>query len=1778
MSDFTKSFRYLLLTLFLGIVLIIPNNTFAQLSEGGTPVSFELSNMRDFNGVIDYDEIVLRPPNVDQFLNEDVQSGKDGTPPRVGTSLPISASKTTAGNWTDLPDGGKLWTLKIHSEGATALSVFFDDFHLAPGSKMFFYNENRKQVIGAFTHNNNKDNGTFATEMVQGETIYIEYYEPKLKRGESNFHIASVGYFYKELYGLNAFKDDNTKTVNASDACEVNINCSPVGDDWQDEKRGVAQITFLAGGSWYLCSGTLINNTAYDATPYFLTAFHCGAADVNDATELPQWVFKFIYESPDCNDLVSEPSAPTLTGCTRVADGDISGGSDFFLLLLDNTPTAVYEPYYNGCDISGTTPTGVGIHHPSGDIKKISTYGSITPSGSSNISGSIMAANSSWTVGWVSNANGWGVTEGGSSGSPLFNSNGLQIGTLTGGSSYCTDQTATDIYGRFSYHWDQNAGGSAHELQPWLDPSNTTTSLPGYDPFATAPPVVDFEGYPTTVIQGSSVDFYNYTVNSPTSHDWTFENGTPGTSTDINPTGIVYNTIGTHDVTLTSSNVNCPSTLTKTDYIEVVDPSSTFCDTISQFCCSYVVYTSAGGYVAGTNEYDITEFAEKYTSYYPYNQITGARFYIADADNGTSPDVTFNMYDISGDTPGSVIATQTVPLADVVTAFNNDGYIDVNFPSAVDIPPGGFFLGIERPGTPASGDTLALLTNGEDGYISSAYTVYEGAWYQSSSLWGVVNFQYAVFPFACYVGTLPPVADFTGTPTRIPIGSTVQFNDESGGTPATAWDWTFEGGTPATSTDENPLITYNTLGFFDASLEITNGNGTDDTLKVDYIEVFDPSGMNAFSLDWEACNDFQLDDFLPWTTNDVDGSATYAASAFDFTNEGYTGSFIAFNSGSTTPEATGWEAHGGSLCGVCFAASTPPNNDWLISDQITLGNTSSFVFWAKSITDAYGLEQFNVLVSTTDNQPASFNNVSGGTISAPLAWTEFTYDLSAYDGQTVYIAVQCVSNDAFAFMIDDIEILTTYPPPTADFVADQTNVPMGTTVNFTDLSTSATSWDWTFTGGTPASSTLPNPSIVYNTIGTYPVSLTVNNSVGTATETKTCYITVTEVPDVLVLCDFPNNPDNNIADDGIAVNLTRTIAPFGGANDIQYANAGVATRCVDAETWSCGSGTKGWEMSLETTGYGSLKLSYAQMSAHARSPRDFKIQYSLDGVAWVDLGVNITLAEAVWYEQNGIPLPAACENQANVYIRWIMTSDFSTDGSAVQDNQSNKRNAMDNVLVTGLPLNAPPVASFSSTPTTICEGESVTFTDGSTNTPTSWSWTFDGGTPGTSAVQDPVITYNTAGTYQVELTATNAFGSDTDTQIGYITVNPLPVAPTSVDATLLTICEVQSTDLTYTGGSGDTFNWYTGSCEGTLIGTGDNFTVSPTTTTTYYGAWENTCGVSTCLTVVVTVNPLPVAPTSVSATAPTICITQSTDLTYTGGSGDTFNWYTGSCGGTLIGTGDNFTVSPAATTTYYGAWENTCGVSTCQTVTVTVNPLPAAAGTIVGTNTICKGVSGVGYSVPAIANSTSYVWTYTGTGVTINGAGNAVTLDFAANATSGNLTVYGTNACGDGTVSANYAITVNPLPDAAGAIAGSNTVCQGATSVAYNVPSITNAANYVWAYSGTGATITGTSENITIDFATNATSGDLTVYGVNPCGNGTISANYTITVDPLPAAAGVISGSATACQNTTGIAYTVPAITDATSYVWAYSGTGATINGTTDAITIDFDATATSGN
>ncbi|MBK9357010.1 MAG: hypothetical protein IPN08_06415 [Bacteroidales bacterium] len=167
-----------------------------------------------------------------------------------------------------------------------------------------------------------------------------------------------------------------------------------------------------------------------------------------------------------------------------------------------------------------------------------------------------------------------------------------------------------------------------------------------------------------------------------------------------------------------------------------------------------------------------------------------------------------------------------------------------------------------------------------------------------------------------------------------------------------------------------------------------------------------------------------------------------------------------------------------------------------------------------------------------------------------------------------------------------------------------------------------------------------------------------------------------------------------------------------------------------------------------------------------------------------------------------------------------------------------------------------------------------------------------------------------------------------------VTVVQSPVAPSTASVDRNNFCsdDAGSIILSYTGGSGTTLNWYSGGCGvGASLGSGNNLSIaSPVITTTYYARWEAPpCGASACAEVTVTVRPVPVAPVSVSSDINPICVNAGSNITLTanGGSGTTLRWFTGSCGGTAIGTGTTLTIpSPVVTTTYLPDGKTIAGI------------------------------------------------------------------------------------------------------------------------------------------------------------------------------------------------------------------------------------------------------------
>jgi hypothetical protein len=349
----------------------------------------------------------------------------------------------------------------------------------------------------------------------------------------------------------------------------------------------------------------------------------------------------------------------------------------------------------------------------------------------------------------------------------------------------------------------------------------------------------------------------------------------------------------------------------------------------------------------------------------------------------------------------------------------------------------------------------------------------------------------------------------------------------------------------------------------------------------------------------------------------------------------------------------------------------------------------------------------------------------------------------------------------------------------------------------------------------------------------------------------------------------------------------------------------------------------------------------------------------------------------------------------------------------------------------------------------------------------------------------------------------------------------LPTLPTNTTPPAnQNICSGNSTTLSASGS--DTLGWYNAPTGGTWLGGGNTF-ITPilTTSTTYYVQDSSSCGVDTLRTgITVTVNPLPV-PTITGQTS--MCV-NSGYYNYTTEAGMTNYVWTVPSGGIInYGSGTNqIQVSwiIAGTQTVSVTYTNGAGCNPISptVLNVTVNPLPGQAGTITGAANVCAGANGIAYSVATIQNATTYVWALPPNATIASGAGtNSITVNFAANASSGDIIVYGNNICGNGTNSPPFGVTVTPLPAPAGNITGPDTVCQGSTDKVYTVPPITGATGYTWTLP-TGATaVSGSNSNsITVDFSSNAVSGDITVYGSNSCGSGTVSPDFPVTVNPIP--------------------------------------------------------------
>ncbi|WP_165836036.1 trypsin-like serine peptidase [Marinifilum breve] len=399
--------------------------------------------------------IIIMPNfDIEKLVEEDELVKGADIPYRFGKAFNTNIN-TQDGYWEENKDQ-RYYRIKVKSPEAFSLNFIFKEIKLITDAELYIYNKDRTVMYGPITSLQNTKNGSFLSDLIPGEEVLIELIEPSASQNRSTFKIEKVIHGYKNVLSKNG-----EKSLGSAGNCNLDVNCYP---DWENESNAVALVLLSSGIE--LCTGSLLNNTAEDLKPYFLSAFHCIDLDKNkflsetEKGNTENWMFRFHFKTSSCN---SSSLATTIT--YNKADFKAAWEeSDFALVELRNSLENEIDFIWLGWDRSGNTPSeGVCIHHPSGDLMKIAFDNDILRE--TEYYGN--SGNSHWKVNWND-----GVTEGGSSGSPLFNQSKRVVGQLHGGQASCSSSDLRDWYGCFHVSW---SGGNTNStrLSNWLDPINS---------------------------------------------------------------------------------------------------------------------------------------------------------------------------------------------------------------------------------------------------------------------------------------------------------------------------------------------------------------------------------------------------------------------------------------------------------------------------------------------------------------------------------------------------------------------------------------------------------------------------------------------------------------------------------------------------------------------------------------------------------------------------------------------------------------------------------------------------------------------------------------------------------------------------------------------------------------------------------------------------------------------------------------------------------------------------------------------------------------------------------------------------------------------------------------------------------------------------------------------------------------------------------------------------------------------------------------------------------
>lgn len=405
---------------------------------------------------------------------------------QVAVARPVSISPARQGRWDDLADGSRLWRVRVRAAGATDLRLGFDPFALPAGATLYVIGAD-DYYQGPYTQEDAGSAG-FRTPVVPGDIATIELrLPPGAVLAPDALTLTRIDAGFRDVFGQKQTKGGTGP--GASGACNIDVVC-PLGNAYPDEIRATGHYEFIAAddNQSYVCTGTLTADVPHTRRNLFLTAAHCMAT----ASEAASMTVYWNYQSTACGQLTAPAGGFFNDDQHGASLRATRADTDVTLVELTGSMDPAWNLHYAGWDATGIAPGGtIGIHHPSGDVKKI-TAGP-RPQTMENCVSTTLHPGTHWRAGPYTQ----GTTEGGSSGSGLFAAAGgeharLLIGTLSGGTAGCSAISPSqpddgyDCYGKLSLAW--NGQGAAMRLRDWLDPANTgTTSITGIDQNAPDP-------------------------------------------------------------------------------------------------------------------------------------------------------------------------------------------------------------------------------------------------------------------------------------------------------------------------------------------------------------------------------------------------------------------------------------------------------------------------------------------------------------------------------------------------------------------------------------------------------------------------------------------------------------------------------------------------------------------------------------------------------------------------------------------------------------------------------------------------------------------------------------------------------------------------------------------------------------------------------------------------------------------------------------------------------------------------------------------------------------------------------------------------------------------------------------------------------------------------------------------------------------------------------------------------------------------------------------------